>query len=49
MAARALFFTVLPIVMLVVVVVGFAPTYYLKTMFGTPELRWLYHAHGLAF
>ena len=44
-----LFYTILPLVMLAVVVVGFAPTYYLKLMFGTPELRWVYHAHGLAF
>lgn len=43
------FFTILPILMLAVVVVGFAPTYYLKSMFGTPQLRWLYHVHGLAF
>jgi hypothetical protein len=44
-----LFFTILPIVMFAVVVVGFAPTYYLKSLYGTPELRWMYHAHGLAF
>jgi hypothetical protein len=44
-----LFFTVLPVIMLAVVIVGFAPTYYLKPMFGTPELPWLYHVHGLAF
>ena len=44
-----LFFTILPIVMLGAVVIGFSPTYYLKPMFGTPELPWLYHVHGVAF
>jgi hypothetical protein len=44
-----LFFTLLPIAMFGVVFVGFSQTYYLKSMFGTPELRWLYHVHGLAF
>jgi uncharacterized membrane protein YozB (DUF420 family) len=28
---------------------GFAPSYYLKAHFGTPELTLLLHAHGLAF
>jgi hypothetical protein len=31
----------------VVVVAGFAPTYYLKAAFGTPELSTLKHFHGL--
>jgi hypothetical protein len=29
-----------------VVVVGFARTYYLKVLFGTPALPWLLHLHG---
>jgi hypothetical protein len=44
-----LFFTVLPIAMLIAVFVGFSQTYYLKTIFGTPELRWLFHLHGVVF
>ena len=44
-----LFFTVLPIVMVATVFVGFSQTYYLKSVFGTPALTWLYHVHGAAF
>jgi hypothetical protein len=44
-----LFFTLLPAAMFLVVIVGFAPTYYLKTAFGTPALPVLYHVHGAAF
>ena len=44
-----LFFTLLPIAMVAVVFVGFSRTYYLKSMYGTPELAWLYHVHGAAF
>lgn len=43
------FFTLLPVAMLIAVIVGFAPTYYLKTAFGTPPLPVLYHVHGAAF
>ena len=32
-----------------VIFAGFAPTYYLKTLFGTPELSTLKHVHGLIF
>ena len=32
-----------------VVFAGFAPTFYLKTFFGTPELSTLKHVHGLIF
>jgi hypothetical protein len=35
--------------MAVAVVVGFAPTYYLKAAYGTPPLAPLYHVHGLVF
>lgn len=34
-------------VALLVVFAGFAKTYYLKTAFGTPEIRPLVHLHGL--
>lgn len=44
-----LFFTILPIAIFVTVFVGFSQTYYLKTVFGTPQLGWLYHVHGAAF
>src|SRR5690349_15206140 len=44
-----LFFAVLPVLMFVTVFVGFSQTYYLKSVFGTPPLGWLYHVHGLAF
>jgi hypothetical protein len=43
------FYTVLPVAMAVAVFVGFAPTYYLKSTFGTPALRPLYHLHGFLF
>jgi hypothetical protein len=32
---------------ILIVVAGFARTYYLKTLFGTPALPWLLHVHGL--
>ena len=35
------------IVLSVIVVSGFARTYYLKFLFGTPSLPWLFHLHGL--
>jgi len=44
-----LFYTVLPLAMFVSVLVGFAPSYYLKTLYGTRELPLLYHVHGVAF
>jgi hypothetical protein len=46
---QRLFYTALPIGMAVLVFVGFAPTYYLKTVYGTPALAPLYHLHGLLF
>ncbi len=30
-----------------ILVLGFARTYYLKVVFGTPSLTWLVHLHGL--
>ena len=35
------------IVLSLIVVSGFARTYYLKFLFGTPSLPWLLHFHGL--
>ena len=46
---QRLFFTGIPIAMGVAVFVGFAPTYYLKTAYGTPALAPLYHLHGFLF
>src|SRR3979490_1077565 len=46
---RHLFYTALPIAVALAVFVGFAPTYYLKTAFGTPALAPLYHVHGFLF
>jgi hypothetical protein len=46
---RHLFYTGLPIAMALAVFVGFAPTYYLKTAFGTPALARLHHVHGFLF
>jgi len=46
---QRLFFTSMPIAMAAAVFVGFAPTYYLKTAYGTPALTPLYHVHGLVF
>ncbi len=43
------FFGMLPVAMAAAVVVGFAPTYYLKAAYGTPPLAALYHLHGLVF
>ena len=43
------FYTGLPIAMALAVFVGFAPTYYMKTAFGTPALAPLYHVHGFLF
>jgi hypothetical protein len=44
-----LFFTAFPIVTALAVFVGFADTYYLKTVYGTPPISPLLHLHGLVF
>jgi hypothetical protein len=44
-----IFFTTLPVLMFTAVVIGFARTYYLKGMYGSPALSPLFHAHGLMF
>jgi hypothetical protein len=46
---RRLFYMVMPALMALVVFVGFAPSYYLKSAYGTPALSPLYHLHGLLF
>lgn len=40
------FFLVALLAIFAVVVAGFARTYYLKFLFGTPALPWLVHLHG---
>jgi len=44
-----LFFSVLPVAMAITIFVGFAPTYYLKSAYGTRPLAPLYHVHGVMF
>jgi hypothetical protein len=44
-----LFFAAVPIAATIAVFIGFAPTYYLKTVYGTPALRPLFHFHGFLF
>ena len=43
------FFSRMAAVIAVTVFVGFAPTYYLKGVFGTPQLAPLFHIHGFLF
>jgi hypothetical protein len=40
------FFIVAGAAAFAVVFIGFARTYYLKSLFGTPSLSWLVHLHG---
>lgn len=44
-----IFYSGMAIAALLTVFVGFAPTYYLKAQFGTPELPPLRHFHGALF
>jgi uncharacterized membrane protein YozB (DUF420 family) len=46
-AAERRLYGVAALVAAVIAFAGFAPTYYLKGVFGTPELRALVHVHGL--
>lgn len=46
-SARPKVFVWAAVAALAVVFLGFAQTYYLKGLFGTPELAGLVHAHGL--
>ena len=43
------FFSGMAVALAIAVFAGFAPTYYLRTSFGSPELPWYLHLHGLAF
>ena len=43
------FFTGLTLAMVVAVFVGFSRSYYLKGLYGSAELRPLFHVHGLLF
>lgn len=43
------FFTGLAVAMALVCFAGFAPSYYLKAHFATPQLKPLLHLHGLVF
>jgi hypothetical protein len=44
-----LFYTGLAFAYALTVLVGFSRTYYLKSLFGTPHLSWLFHLHGVVF
>ncbi len=45
---RRSFYVWIAIAAAVIVFIGFARTYYLKSLFDTPALTWLVHLHGLA-
>lgn len=47
--AERVFFSGMAVALAIAVFAGFAPTYYLRTSFGSPELPWYLHLHGLAF
>jgi hypothetical protein len=44
-----LFYTGMAALFAVLVFVGFARTYYMRSYFGAPELDWVRHAHGAIF
>ena len=43
---RSRFFVTMAVLLLVIAFVGFAPSFYLKIFFDTPELPWYLHVHG---
>ncbi len=43
---RSRFFVTMAGLLLVITFVGFAPSFYLKIFFDTPELPWYVHLHG---
>lgn len=47
--SERLFFSGMAIALVITVFAGFAPTYYLRASFGSPELTWYLHLHGFAF
>src|SRR5262245_47637863 len=48
-ATHRAFFTGLSLLMVLAGFVGFSRSYYLKGLYGTPELPTLFHVHGLLF
>jgi hypothetical protein len=44
-----LYYSGLALLYALTVFVGFSRTYYLKGLFGTPRLTWLFHLHGAVF
>lgn len=46
---RGSFYTWVAVCIFLIIFAGFARTYYLKTLFGTPALPLLLHLHGLIF
>src|SRR5678815_2792955 len=48
-ATHRAFFTGLSLLMVLAVFVGFSRSYYLKGLYGAPELPALFHVHGLLF
>lgn len=48
-SARSRFFLGMAILLLAINLVGFAPTYFLKSFFDTPELPLRLHVHGMVF
>lgn len=47
--ARGSFYTWVAVCIFLIIFAGFARTYYLKALFGTPALPLLLHLHGLIF
>ena len=48
-AREHLFYSGLALAYALTVFVGFSRTYYLKGIFGSPHLSWLFHLHGVVF
>lgn len=46
---RGRFFVAMAVVMLAINFIGFSPSYFLKPLFGTPELPFWTHVHGAVF
>ena len=44
---RSKFYVCSAAMLLLIVIVGFAPTFYLRAAFGAPELSWRVYVHGL--
>ena len=48
-AREHLFYSGLALAYALTVFVGFSRTFYLKSLFGTPHLSWIFHLHGVVF